>query len=342
MYNEYYGFSDKPFKLVPDPNLFYNSEVHRRALSYLKYGVESGEGFIVISGDIGTGKSTLVNQLISTIEPKNLQLINLVSTNVDSTELLALVAKKLNIEQVGKNKAELLYTIEKELLRSFETGKRTLLIVDEAQNLPPESIEELRMLSNFQVDGLPLLQSFLLGQNELRDHINGPEFEQFRQRIIASIILTPLADSETADYVKYRINSVSDKDELDLISEPALKLIHEFTAGIPRKINTLMDRVLLYGFISDLTVIEEQDVSLVLDEVRQEELAAEPKESGTKLSASSQTELANQELASLKEDIKFIKDSIEDLKDAVEYSITFKLKLSKLLDKSIKKKLDEI
>ena len=342
MYNEYYGFSDKPFKLVPDPNLFYNSEVHRRALSYLKYGVESGEGFIVISGDIGTGKSTLVNQLISTIEPKNLQLINLVSTNVDSTELLALVAKKLNIEQVGKNKAELLYTIEKELLRSFETGKRTLLIVDEAQNLPPESIEELRMLSNFQVDGLPLLQSFLLGQNELRDHINGPEFEQFRQRIIASIILTPLADSETADYVKYRINSVSDKDELDLISEPALKLIHEFTAGIPRKINTLMDRVLLYGFISDLTVIEEQDVSLVLDEVRQEELAAEPKESGTKLSASSQTELTNQELASLKEDIKFIKDSIEDLKDAVEYSITFKLKLSKLLDKSIKKKLDEI
>lgn len=342
MYNEYYGFSDKPFKLVPDPNLFYNSEVHRRALSYLKYGVESGEGFIVISGDIGTGKSTLVNQLISTIEPKNLQLINLVSTNVDSTELLALVAKKLNIEQVGKNKAELLYTIEKELLRSFETGKRTLLIVDEAQNLPPESIEELRMLSNFQVDGLPLLQSFLLGQNELRDHINGPEFEQFRQRIIASIILTPLADSETADYVKYRINSVSDKDELDLISEPALKLIHEFTAGIPRKINTLMDRVLLYGFISDLTVIEEQDVSLVLDEVRQEELAAEPKESSTKLSASSQTELTNQELASLKEDIKFIKDSIEDLKDAVEYSITFKLKLSKLLDKSIKKKLDEI
>ena len=342
MYNEYYGFSDKPFKLVPDPNLFYNSEVHRRALSYLKYGVESGEGFIVISGDIGTGKSTLVNQLISTIEPKNLQLINLVSTNVDSTELLALVAKKLNIEQVGKNKAELLYTIEKELLRSFETGKRTLLIVDEAQNLPPESIEELRMLSNFQVDGLPLLQSFLLGQNELRDHINGPEFEQFRQRIIASIILTPLADSETADYVKYRINSVSDKDELDLISEPALKLIHEFTAGIPRKINTLMDRVLLYGFISDLTVIEEQDVSLVLDEVRQEELAAEPKESCTKLSASSQTELTNQELASLKEDIKFIKDSIEDLKDAVEYSITFKLKLSKLLDKSIKKKLDEI
>lgn len=341
MYNEYYGFADKPFKLVPDPNLFYNSEVHRRALSYLKYGVESGEGFIVISGDIGTGKSTLVSQLISTIEPKSLQLINLVSTNVDSAELLALVAKKLQIEQVGKNKAELLYTIEKELLRSFETGKRTLLIVDEAQNLPPDSIEELRMLSNFQIDGLPLLQSFLLGQNELRDHINGPEFEQFRQRIIASIILTPLAESETADYVRYRINSVANS-ELELLSEQALTLIHEFTGGIPRKINTLMDRVLLYGFISDLNRIEEQDVSLVLDEVRQEELASEPKQKAIQNSAQAETGIIGEELESLKKDIKFIKESIEDLKDAVEYSITFKLKLSKLLDKSIKKKLDEI
>lgn len=341
MYNEYYGFAEKPFKLVPDPNLFYNSEVHRRALSYLKYGVESGEGFIVISGDIGTGKSTLVSQLISTIEPKNLQLINLVSTNVDSTELLALVAKKLQIEQVGKNKAELLYTIEKELLRSFETGKRTLLIVDEAQNLPPDSIEELRMLSNFQIDGLPLLQSFLLGQNELRDHINGPEFEQFRQRIIASIILTPLAENETADYVRYRINSVANS-ELELLSEQALTLIHEFTGGIPRKINTLMDRVLLYGFISDLNRIEEQDVSLVLDEVRQEELASEPKQKAIQSSTQAETEVIGAELESLKNDIKFIKESIEDLKDAVEYSITFKLKLSKLLDKSIKKKLDEI
>lgn len=340
MYNDYYGFAEKPFKLVPDPNLFFNSDVHRRALSYLKYGVESGEGFIVISGDIGTGKSTLVNQLISTIEPQSLQLINLVSTNVDSTELLALVAKKLQVEQIGKNKAELLYSIEKELLRSFEIGKRTLLIVDEAQNLPPESIEELRMLSNFQVDGLPLLQSFLLGQNELRQHIGGPEFEQFRQRIIASIILTPLVEAETAEYVRYRINSVAGAD-IELISEQALVLIHEFTGGIPRKINTLMDRVLLYGFIAELSKIEAHDVSIVLDEVRQETLACEAKPDNAMISTAD-LQLTDQDLASIKQDIQFIKQSIEDLKDAVEYSISFKLKLSKLLDKSIKKKLNEM
>jgi len=340
MYNEFYGFSEKPFRLVPDPNLFFNSEVHRRALSYLKYGVENGEGFIVISGDVGTGKSTLVNQLLSSIAPNTLQLIHLVSTNVNSTELLELVAKKLEIDVTGLSKAELLHIIEDKLRVGFEKGKRTLLIVDEAQNLPNESIEELRMLSNFQIDGLPLLQSFLLGQSELRDHINGPEFEQFRQRIIASVVLTPLNPEETADYVKYRINAVSTQDQ-DIITREALELVHNYSQGVPRKVNTLMDRVLFFGFIEEKQLIEAEDVQVVLDEVQLEQADSKPKQVDTEEALIAQLKQENVDLAKMREDLTYIMENIEELKDAIEYTISFKLKLSKMLDKTIKRKLDE-
>ena len=196
MYESYYGFKEKPFQLSPDPRFFFASNHHQRALSYLQYGLDQGEGFIVITGPIGTGKTTIARNLLNNISESNIVPIQLVTTKLNPHELLELVASEFKIPVGSESKAELIQEIEKFLINLSQQGKRALIIVDEAQNLPSETVEELRMLSNFQLDNKPLVQSFLLGQEELKAIIQAPNMEQFRQRIIASAHLKPLSEEE--------------------------------------------------------------------------------------------------------------------------------------------------
>ena len=251
MYEEYYGFKEKPFKLSPDPRFFFASKHHKRALSYCQYGLDQGEGFIVITGPIGTGKTTIARYLLSQFGDDNIIAAQLVTTKLDPEALLALVVAEFKIPVQGNSKADLLQAIEKFLIRLNKQGQRALLIVDEAQNLPIETIEELRMLSNFQLDNTPLMQSFLLGQEDLKPIIQAPNMEQFRQRIIASAHLTSLNTEEVKEYINHRLSQAGCANT-SLFPDDTFALIHEKTLGVPRKINIFVDRLLLFGFLEGL------------------------------------------------------------------------------------------
>jgi len=185
MYMEQFGLTGQPFQLTPDARFWFDSRTHRKAMAYLGYGLAQGEGFIVVTGEIGAGKSTLVAHLMANVDRARLNAISLVSTQVEGDDMLRLVAQGLGVDTRAVEKARLLDAVEQRLEEEMRAGKRTLLVVDEAQNLPVSALEELRMLSNFQVGGRALLQTVLLGQPEFRDRLAGPGLEQLRQRVIA-------------------------------------------------------------------------------------------------------------------------------------------------------------
>src|SRR6267143_2738796 len=200
MYEAFYHFQARPFQLTSDPRFFFSSRGHRRAMAYLVYGVHQGEGFIVITGEIGAGKTMLANTLASKMASRNLVLAQVVSTNLEAEEIVRMVAAAFSLSQEN-SKAMLLNRIEQFLLACHRQGKRVLLVVDEAQNLPARSVEELRMLSNFVYADRPLLQIFLLGQPEFRKILQSPEMEQLRQRVIASCHLGPMDGADTKAYI---------------------------------------------------------------------------------------------------------------------------------------------
>ncbi|MEG3159739.1 AAA family ATPase [Sphingomonas sp. LB2R24] len=256
MYDEHYGLTGRPFQLTPDPKFWFETATHRKAMAYLGYGLAQGEGFIVITGDIGAGKTTLVGHLMDTIDHQRLNAIKLVSTAIEADDLLRIVATELHVDPAGLTKAELLTAIERGLHAVARTGKRTLLIVDEAQALPVSALEELRMLSNFQAGGHALLQIVLLGQPEFRDRLHGSErLEQLRQRVIAIHHLDPMEDSEVSDYLAHRLSVVGWTGNPDF-TDDAFAAFYAGSAGVPRRLNLLAGRVMLYAALEDLTVID--------------------------------------------------------------------------------------
>ncbi len=263
MYDQFYGFKGRPFQLTPDPHFYFESLTHRQALSYLGYGLAQGEGFIVITGDIGAGKTTLVAHVMSTIDPQRLTAVKIVSTQVDGDDMLRLVTQHFDIADEALPKAQMLQRIEAFLHAQARKGLRTLLIVDEAQNLPASAVEELRMLSNFQLGGQSLLQIFLLGQPEFRDLLHAPEMEQLRQRVIATHHLEPMLASEVEPYIRHRLALVGWKDDPKL-SADAYTAVYRATGGVPRRINALMSRVLLLGAVDRLHEIDGQVVQAVV------------------------------------------------------------------------------
>lgn len=265
MYEAYYGLKDRPFQLTPNPQCFFASKLHKRALAYLQYGLSQGEGFIVITGDVGTGKTTIANQLLAKLDQHQIVARQIVTSKLDPDDLLRMICSVFQLPIKDHNKATYLEAISGYLQLLAQQKKRALLLVDEAQNLPLESIEELRMLSNFQLAGRPLLQSFLLGQNELNAIIQSPHMEQFRQRIIASSNLSALSVEDCQAYIEYRIQSAG--GPAGLLEAGCFPIIHQFSSGIPRKINTLMDRVLLYGFLEEVKTFTPHDIQQVIQEI---------------------------------------------------------------------------
>jgi len=269
MYEDYYKFTGKPFQLNPDPVFFFQSKGHQRAMAYLRYGIQQGQGFIVITGDVGTGKTMLVNNLFKELEAKSIVAAKIVSSNVRENDLLRLVAASFGLPFERSSKAALLRNLEEYFKSCADEGKRALLLVDEVQNLPRDSLEELRMLSNFDYDGQPLVQSFLLGQREFRTVMRAPGLEQLRQRVLAAYHLKPLSDKEVETYIKHRLAKVGWKDDPNI--EPDVYFaVYRYTGGVPRRINTLFDRVLLNSSLDDSHAITVRDVELVAREFEQE------------------------------------------------------------------------
>ncbi|MDC8753436.1 XrtA-associated ATPase [Erythrobacter sp. sf7] len=273
MYEQYYGFEARPFQLTPDPQFYFESISHKKAMSYLGYGLGQGEGFIVITGEVGAGKSTLVAHLMERIDPSALTVAQVVTSALDGEELVHVVAQAFGLAVEGHDKAGALGAIERFLQDEARAGRRCLLVVDECQNLDMEALEELRMLSNFQLGSHPLMQSLLLGQPEFRRMLaHHPGLEQLRQRIIASHHLEALDDSEVAEYVRHRLGHVGWRDH-PALGEGLLEALYRHTQGIPRRVNQVMNRLLLLGAIEErdeltLAMLDEVVAEMAADQSR--------------------------------------------------------------------------
>ncbi|HOM12116.1 MAG TPA: XrtA-associated ATPase [Rubrivivax sp.] len=271
MYEAFYGLSSKPFQLNPDPNFYFGSKQHSRAKAYLEYGISRHEGFIVITGEIGAGKTMTLRALIDGLHGSDVVIGNLVTTQLDAEDTLRMVGSAFGFKVKDVPKSELLVTLEAFLLSQTSQGKRCLLIVDEAQNLTMRAVEELRMLSNFQYGNQALLQTFLVGQPEFREILQRPEMEQFRQRVAATCHIGPLDAEETTAYIEHRLKCAGSSGKPGF--EPdALQAIHKASHGIPRRINAICDRLLLLGFLCERTDLSVADVDEVVREFANESM----------------------------------------------------------------------
>jgi len=266
MYEAFYGFTGKPFQLNPDPQFYFDSRQHRRAMSFVEYGLHQGEGFIVITGEVGAGKTTLVRNLLANLDSRQVVAANLVSTQLDAEDTLRMVAGAFGIRTKELAKSELLLSLEALLASHASQGRRCLLIVDEAQNLAAQAVEELRMLSNFQAGTQALLQSFLVGQPEFRAILQAPGLHALRQRVIAACHISPLDADDTRAYIEHRLKRVGWQG-VPLIMPDAFEAIFAASAGIPRRINLLCDRLLLSGFLAGKWVISPDTVKEIAEEI---------------------------------------------------------------------------
>lgn len=269
MYQEYYNFTAKPFQLIPDVNCLFASRGHLQALAYFNYGLEQGEGFVTVTGEIGAGKTTLIQALLSELEEKNVVVKTMVAANLDSTGVLEMIASVFNLPHEDMSKVALLKTIEAHFLEYRAEGKNILLVVDEAQTLNADALEELRILSNLEKNGRAVMQVFLVGQAELRTTILSKEFEHLRQRIIASYHLDPLTESETKEYIDFRLHSVGWTNNPSL-SREVYNELYRWSAGIPRRINLLCDRLFVYGYLEEKSKLTKRDISTVVADMNKE------------------------------------------------------------------------
>ena len=245
MYEHFYGLREKPFSLLPDPGFLYPSAKHRTAMTLMEYGLLNQTSFSVITGGIGTGKTTLIRHLLNQID-RNVTVGLITNTHRSFGELLQWVLMAFNLDYIGKDNVTLYHTFIDFLIREYAKNRRTILIVDEAQNMTPDTLEELRMLSNVNTDKDHVLQVFLVGQAELRDTLRRPDLEQFAQRIGIDYHLEGLNLLETQEYIRHRI-TVAGGDP-GLFEDPACEVIYRHSSGIPRLINLLCDTTLVYGY----------------------------------------------------------------------------------------------
>jgi general secretion pathway protein A len=264
MFDDFYGLTGRPFQLTPDPAFYFESLTHRKALSYLGYGLAQGEGFVIVTGEIGAGKSTLVAHLMSTIDPARLTAAQVVTSKLDGEELVHIVAQAFGLMIAGHDKAAALGAIESFLHDEARAGRRCLLVVDESQNLSIAALEELRMLSNFQLGSHPLLQTLLLGQPEFRiTLLEHPDLEQLRQRVIATHHLEAMEQTEVQQYIEHRMKCV-DWEGNPAFDQRVFAEIFKATGGVPRRINQIVNRLLLLGAVDKRTRIDGGLLSQVL------------------------------------------------------------------------------
>ncbi|HEU0117740.1 MAG TPA: AAA family ATPase [Alphaproteobacteria bacterium] len=261
MYESFYGLSGKPFSLLPDADFLFLSRRHRRAVNLLEYGIMTQAGFMVITGDVGAGKTTIIRRYLKNAGP-DVAVGVITNSSASLGNLLTWVTTAFEIETTSKDPTVLYSDFVNFLLLQYSKGKRTVLIIDEAQNLNAGMLEELRMLSNVNNEKDQLLQMILVGQPELLDTLKKPELRQFVQRIAVHCHLDPLIPNETAAYIRHRLGVVGGKP--DLFDETAAAAVHYFTGGVPRLINLLCDQALMYGFSEDKKQVDCETVAEVV------------------------------------------------------------------------------
>jgi len=315
MYDGFYNLNQKPFQLSADPDFFFQSSVHKRALAYMQYGLTQGEGFVLVTGSPGTGKTMLVKSLVKNLNKEKLLIGIMMTSQVGPEDTLRLIASTFGFQYLHNDKASLLSSFEKFIVEKAREGRRLLLIIDEAQNLPKQSLEELRMLTNLDVNGTPVFQVFLVGQPELKRTIYAPDMEQLKQRIVSTYHLESLDEIETKEYILFRLQTAGwqGKPEFD---PQVFNDIHEFSAGIPRRINSLCDRLLLFGYLEELSVLDSGAVNKVVSEVN-EEMALEDREELTPSSLPSAMRYSDVEAGSLDERLMRLENEMINLTNSV-------------------------
>ncbi|MFN0025395.1 MAG: AAA family ATPase [Parvularculaceae bacterium] len=282
MFEERFSFSGSPFRLAPDPKVFFGSKSHNKAMSYLHYGLRQAEGFIVITGEIGAGKSVLIGHLLDQLDRSNVIAANLLTPNLPASDLLPHILSAFRIEPAGEGKAAGIEAFEDFLFDHLNHGRRVLLVIDEAQNLPLMTLEELRVLSNMEYDGTPLFQVFLVGQPDFRETMARPDMEQLRQRVIATYHLEPMTREETEGYIKHRLAFVGWTGEPS-ISSAAFDAIFAATGGVPRKIHKLCNRAFLFAAVEDRASVDACVIESVLADLIAEQAMQPSREAAEEL-----------------------------------------------------------
>jgi len=272
MYELFYNLQAEPFRLSPDHRFCFNHHSYAKAKSYMQYAFLRAEGFVMITGKPGTGKTTLVNDLVDGLSPAEVSVAMLVSTQLEADDLLRMVAYSFGLEGDLPHKAAIIQRLIKLLINHYKDGRRALLIIDEAQDLSVSALEELRLLTNLQLDSRPLLQIFLLGQEELKDLVHGPNMEQVHQRLVAAYDLEALKENETRQYIKHRLDQVGWKGD-PALSYAVFPIIYKFSQGIPRRINLFCSRLFLHGSVEELHKLGVNDARIVINELQLENLS---------------------------------------------------------------------
>jgi len=258
MYEEYFSLKERPFSLTPDPDFLFLSGSHQQALDHLLFGLESGEGFIVVTGDIGVGKTTVCRALLRRL-PERFATALVVNTLLTEKELLRTVLDDFGAPVPDGTRKDLLDALNRFLLAEAEVGRRPVLIIDEAQNLAPSLLEQVRLLSNLETEKRKLLQIVLFGQKELQEKLRLPQLRQFNQRITVRAMILPLDLRETSRYVQHRM-SVAGAAGSTFLTPAAERLLHRRSRGVPRRINQLCDRALLAACLRNAGRVEPEDV----------------------------------------------------------------------------------
>ncbi len=262
MYESFYGLKEKPFSLLPDPDYLYLSKGHDNAYTHLEYAIAENKGFAIITGEIGSGKTTLINFLLGKIQ-QNIRVGLINSTNVSPTQFIKMICQEYELMANGTDKAGMLDLFYGFLLGKFSERKRVILIIDEAQNLTPKTMEEIRMLSNLEAEKHHLIQLILVGQPELKNRLQRKDLEQFAQRVTVHCHLHPLNREEIGEFIRYRLK-VGGTENLDIFDKSAIEAICHYSRGLPRLINILCDTALVYGYADELKVIDKETIENVI------------------------------------------------------------------------------
>lgn len=273
MYDQFYNLKAEPFKLSPDHRFCFSHRSYAKAKAYMQYAFQRAEGFVMITGKPGTGKTTLVSDLVESLPTDKVNVAMLVCTQLEADDLLRMVADAYGVRSDTDRKSDILQQLTKVFTDAYKAGRRALLIIDEAQDLSLSALEELRLLTNLQLNRQPLLQIFLLGQEELRDMVQQPSMEQVHQRLVAACHLQPLKEDETKAFIKHRLKQVGWKND-PAISEAVYPVIHRISHGIPRRINMICSRLFLHGCVEERHQLSINDAKIVLTEIQHEQLTS--------------------------------------------------------------------